>query len=103
VVENPLINGIEIVTGAAPPPTPGALLRRPVDATGSPTGPATTANTAIDWSLVRGAFLVNGTLYYGLGDGNLYARTFNTTTGEVGAQRTVSLHDDPDDGTRIPF
>jgi len=104
VVENPLVNAIEIVDGTvAPAPTPGALLRRPVDASGSPTGPATTANTAIDWSLVRGAFLVNGTLYYGLGDGRLYARTFNTTTGAVGAQRTVNLYDDPDNGARIPF
>jgi len=104
VVENPLVNAIEIVDGTvSPPPTPGALLRRPVDASGSPTGPATTANTAIDWSLVRGAFLVNNTLYYGLGDGRLYARTFNTGTAAVGAQRTVNLYDDPDNGARIPF
>ena len=104
VVENPLINGIEIVSGTAgPPPPPSPLLRRPVDASGAPTGPATNANTAIDWSLVRGAFLVNGTLYYGLGDGGLYARTFNTTTGAVGTQRTINLYDDPDTGERIPF
>jgi len=104
VVENPLINAIEIVTTTVPPPpTPGALLRRPVDSTGSPTAAATTANTAFDWSTVRGGFLVNGTLYYGLGDGKLYARTFNTSTGAVGAQRTVNLYNDPDDGTAIPF
>ncbi|MEJ7584178.1 MAG: malectin domain-containing carbohydrate-binding protein, partial [Acidimicrobiales bacterium] len=105
VVENPLVNGIEILDTAAIPP-PGAtakLLRRPVDATGAPTGPATVANTTMDWSLVRGAFLVNGTLYYGLGDGGLYARTFNKTTGAIGTQRTINLYDDPDTGERIPF
>jgi hypothetical protein len=104
-VENPLINGIEIIdtSAGAPTSTPGKLLRRPVNASGSPTGPATTANTAIDWSLVRGAFLLNGTLFYGLGDGGLYSRTFNKATGAVGAQQAVNLYDDPDDGGRIPF
>ena len=46
---------------------------------------------------------MNGTLFYGLGDGGLYSRTFNKTTGAVGAQQTVNLYDDPDDGGRIPF
>ena len=81
----------------------GVLLRRPVDATGAPTGPAVTANSAFDWSTVRGAFVVNGTLYYGLASGGLYARTFDRTTGAVGPQTTVNLYDDPDTGTRIPF
>jgi hypothetical protein len=87
----------------AEPTSPGRLLRRTVDGAGAPTGAATTANTAMDWSLVRGAFLVNGNLYYGLGDGGLYARTFNKTTGAVGTQRAVNLFDDPDTGQRIPF
>jgi hypothetical protein len=87
----------------AEPTSPGRLLRRTVDGAGAPTGAATTANTAMDWSLVRGAFLVNGTLYYGLGDGGLYARTFDKTTGAVGSQRAVNLFDDPDTGQRIPF
>jgi hypothetical protein len=105
VVENALVNGIEIIdtSAGAPTATPGKLLRHPVDASGSPTAAATTANTAIDWSLVRGAFLLNGTLYYGLGDGGLYSRTFNKTSGAVGAQKTINLYDDPDDGGRIPF
>ena len=104
-VENPLINGIEIIdtSAGAPTSTVGNLLRRPLDASGSPTGAATTANTAIDWSLVRGAFLLNGTIYYGLGDGGLYSRTFNKTTGAIGVQNTINLYDDPDDGGRIPF
>jgi Malectin domain len=105
VVENPLVNGIEIIdtSAGAPTSTPGNLLRRPVDASGTPTAPSTTANTAIDWSLVRGAFLMNGKLFYGLGDGGLYSRTFDKTTGAVGVQQTVNLNDDPDDGARIPF
>jgi hypothetical protein len=74
-----------------------------VDATGAPTGSPSVANSAIDWSTVRGALFLNGTLYYGLTDGSLYKRTFNTSTGALGAQRTVNLYDDPDDGQRIPF
>jgi len=105
VVDVSLNKEIEIIntSAGAPTPTPGKLLRRPVDASGSPTAGATSANTAIDWSLVRGAFLLNGTLYYGLGDGGLYSRTFDKTTGVVGSQTTVNLNNDPDDAGRIPF
>ena len=39
--------------------------------------PATTASTALDWTTTRGATVVGGTLYYGLPDGNLYARSFD--------------------------
>jgi hypothetical protein len=91
---------------AAPAPgtaAAGVLLRRPVDATGAPTGAATTANSAMDWSSVRGAFLLNGNLYYGSSDGGLYRRTFGRTTGTIGVQRVVNLYDDPDTGERIPF
>lgn len=80
-----------------------ALLRRGVDASAAPTGPATTANTSFDWSTVRGAFVVNGSVFYGLPDGRLYRRTFNATTGATGAQQVVNLYDDPDTGQRIPF
>jgi hypothetical protein len=79
------------------------LQRRAVDASGTPAGTATTVNTVIDWSTLRGAFLVDGTLYYGLADGGLYSRSFDSGTGVVGAQQTVSLYDDPDTGQRIPF
>jgi len=105
ITENPLINGIELVDNsvAPPPPSPGVLQRRPVDASGAPTGAATTANSTIDWSTLRGGFLLNGTLYYGLNDGSLYRRTFNKTTGAIGNQVVVNLYNDPDDGSRIPF
>lgn len=105
ITENPLVNAIEIVDPAAgdPTATEGALLRRPVGATGAPTGPAVTANTAIDWATLRGGFLVNETLYYGLANGNFHRRSFDPATGAVGAQQTVNLYDDPDNGQRIPF
>ena len=79
------------------------LQRRGVDSSGAPTGGATVANTAIDWSQVRGAFLVNGTLYYGRTDGALYAATFDKTTGALGTPRAVNLYNDPDNGQPIPF
>ena len=81
----------------------GALQRRAVNASGAPTGSPSVANTALNWSTVRGAFLLNGTVYYGLADGALYKRTFDRSTGAVGTQRVVNLYDDPDTGTRIPF
>jgi hypothetical protein len=105
VTENPLVNGVEIIDNDAPTggSTTGVLQRRAVDASGAPTGSPSTANSAIDWSTVRGAFLLNGSLYYGLNDGSLYKRTFDAPTGKLGTQKTVNLYDDPDDGARIPF
>jgi hypothetical protein len=85
------------------PQSGGSLLRRPVGPTGAPTGVATTVNAAMDWSSVRGAFLLNGSVYYGLATGGLYKRTFNASTGDIGAQQSVNLFDDPDNGARIPF
>jgi len=87
----------------APQTSPGALLRQPVAANGAPSGAATTANTSMNWSTVRGAFLLNGTVYYGLTDGNFYKRSFNASTGATGNQTAVSLHNDPDNGAKIPF
>ena len=105
-MENPLVNGIEVLDNSAtgtPAANDGVLQRRSVDGAGRPTGNPTTANTDFDWSTVRGAFRVNGTVYYGLPNGGLYARTLDSATGAVGAQRSVDLYDDPDTGQRIPF
>lgn len=101
VIKEPLVNGLEIIDNDAA--TAGVLQRRAVDATGAPTGSPSTANAAMDWSTVRGAFLLNGTAYYGLADGSLYKRTFDKVSGAIGAQRVVNLYDDPDTGQRIPF
>jgi hypothetical protein len=81
----------------------GVLQRRAVNAAGQPTGSPSTANAAFDWSTVRGGFLLNGTLYYGLSNGTFNKRTFNRTTGATGAQVAVNLRNDPDTGTAIPF
>ncbi len=88
--------------------TGGVLLRRPVNASGAPSAAPGPANADLDWSTLRGSFLLNGTLYYGLADGGLYSRSFDKTTGSVGAATPVDLNDDTDAqpaaiGTRIPF
>ena len=57
----------------------------------------------MDWSTVRGAFLLNGTVYYGLSNGTFNRRTFDKATGATGAQVAVNLHADPDNGAQIPF
>ncbi len=104
-VENALINGIEIIDteAAAGTTVQGSLVKRSVDGAGTPSGTGAVVNTEMDWSLVRGATLADGTLYYGLPNGALYARSFNPTNGVIGAQRAVNLYDDPDTGERIPF
>ncbi len=107
VVENPLVNGIEIIDNTVTPPggtAPNApLVRRGLAASATPTGTSAVANTAMDWSAVRGAALVGGTLYYGRADGSLYKRTLNPATGATGTESAVNLYDDPEDGGRIPF
>ena len=62
----------------------GRLLRRTLSATGAPTAAATVADSSFDWRTVRGAALVNGTLYYGASDNRVYARPFDPATGTVG-------------------
>jgi hypothetical protein len=94
----------DLFLASQPPGT--ALLRRPVGSTGIPTASATTVNTTVntmDWSSVRGAFYLNGTVYYGLSTGGVFKRTFNPTTFALGAQQTVDLHNDPDTGQAIPW
>src|SRR4029079_18906762 len=80
-VENPLVTAIEIIDLDGPPPPPPPVdtdlaTHRSFD--GTTAGPSTTmSSTGISWSQARGAFMLDGTLYYGSTDGNLYARTFN--------------------------
>jgi hypothetical protein len=56
-----------------------------------------------DWSKVRGAFVMNGTLYYGMNDNGVYTRSFDAATGALGAASPLNLYDDPDNGARIPW
>jgi hypothetical protein len=65
----------------------GALNRRSYDL--STFGPATSV-PGVNWSTARGAFSLNGKVYYGQSDGWLYVRTFDGTG--FGAQSQVNLN-----------
>jgi PKD repeat protein len=93
VVENPLINGIEIVRTdvPAPPATTGALTARSFD--GTTAGAEQPVASPLDWSQVRGATLIGGTLFYGKTDSNLYKRSFDGTT--FGAEQLLDPYNDP--------
>jgi hypothetical protein len=97
------IGGRPVLRGHAAAASLGALQRRSVNGSGVPVGGATTVDTTVDWSRVRGAFLLGGTLYYGLDDGRLYKRAFTAVDGALGAPQAIDLHDDPESGARIPF
>jgi len=95
-VENPLINGIEIIRTDIPPPSSSqfdTLTYRSFD--GSTAGATNTVPNpgSIPWSQVRGAFMVGHTLFYGWSDGNLYERTFDGSN--IGAATLVDPYHDP--------
>jgi beta-propeller uncharacterized protein DUF5122 len=66
----------------------GALSRRSYDLT--TLGTTSTVPLGIDWRNARGAFTLNGNLYYGMNDGFLYKRTFDGTT--LGAPSQLNLY-----------
>ncbi len=80
-----------------------ALVGRALNGNGVPASRPRTANTSVDWSRLRGSFLVDDVLYYGFADGRFYKRTFDARTGDVGPASVVGLRNDPQDGQRIPF
>ncbi len=93
-VENPLINGIEIVRTDVPAPpagAAGALVERNFD--GSTAGAVNPVSSPLDFSTVRGATLVGNRLYYGKTDGLFYRRTFDGTA--FGAEELVDPYNDP--------
>jgi hypothetical protein len=68
------------------------LRARPFD--GTTAGSTTTlASGGTAWGSVRGAFVVAGTLFYGMSDGNLYRRSFDGAT--LGAASLVDPYEDP--------
>ncbi len=86
VVENPMISGLEIVRTDIPGAAPGAITKRPM--TTSSVGAAQTVPSgAIDWSSVRGSFMLNGWLYLANSDGSFVRRSFNGTS--YGAAQSV--------------
>ena len=94
VVENPLIDGIEIVNKdvAAPPPPTDTLSAVGFDGT-TASGPSTVPTTGIPWSQTHGAFTVGNQLFYGGSDGFLYRTTFSGST--FGTPTKVDPYHDP--------
>ena len=93
-VENPLVNGIEIINDDVPAGTGGlgaadAVRRQFWDGASAPTN-AVTLPLGLPWSASRGSFLVDGTLYSGWNDGTFRARSFNGTT--FGVSTNVALY-----------
>ncbi|MEU0153080.1 malectin domain-containing carbohydrate-binding protein [Micromonospora fulviviridis] len=82
VLENPLVQGIEIVKLPPVPPTTtvDSVTKRSYDGAtgvGNASSVANPDNTR--WSTVKGAFWVGGDLFYGV-NGDLYKRSFDGTT-----------------------
>jgi PKD repeat protein len=90
VVENPLVNGIEIIDLDAPPPTTtNPAFKRSFD--GSTVGPTTALPpSSIPWNAVRGSFYADGRLWSAWADGTYTARSYNGTS--FGAPTTLDLH-----------
>jgi chitodextrinase len=65
----------------------GTMFKRSYDLS---TFGSTTSVPGINWQNARGAFAVNGRLYYGMTDGGLYSRTFDGSS--FGAQQQVNLY-----------
>jgi PKD repeat protein len=95
-VENPLINGIEIVRTDEAPPTStqfDTVTDRSFDGTTAGTTTTLPDPGGITWSQVRGAFLVGDTLFYGYSDGNFYERSFDGQS--FGPATLVDPYQDP--------
>jgi hypothetical protein len=94
VVENPLVNGIEIVRRDLPPPAQAENSLAAVDFDGTTAGtPAAADPRGIDWNDVRGAFVVGDTLFTAETDGYFHRRTF--TEDQTGADQQVDPYNDP--------
>ena len=91
VTENPLINGIEILTagGGSPPGTAERLDFRSFDGT-TPGSISSLPTPGVDWTQARGAFVTNGKIYTGWSNGNFYSRTFDGSS--LGAAQQINLN-----------
>jgi PKD repeat protein len=94
-IENPLVNGIEIVrTDIAPPPPASADSLAKVALTTSSAGtPQDVTGSGIAWGSTRGAFMVGKTVFYGSTDGYLYRSTFDGST--FGTPQKIDPYHDP--------
>ncbi len=93
-VENPLVNGIEIINKdvPAPPPPTDSLSAVGFDGT-TATVPTPVLSTNIPWSQTHGAFMAGNQLFYGSSDGSLYRTTLNGST--FGTPVKVDPYHDP--------
>ncbi len=98
--ENPLVDGIEIVDNDRPPAPPQSLdgfsanTFDPSTGAGSLAAPQPSAGGGIAWGSVRGAFMLNGRIWYGMNDGNFYYRTWDGVNG-FGPAQLVDGYNDP--------
>jgi PKD repeat protein len=92
-VENPLINGIEIIrTDITPGPGDTSVddvQRRFLGSNGEP-GPTSVVPSSVAWGASRGAFMVGSTLYSAHADGTLRRRSFNGTA--FGNDTSIELY-----------
>ena len=96
-VENPLIDGIEIVktgTSAIPPGTDTVDTLTYHAMSGTKIGPLTTVPTSgIAWGSTRGAFMVGSSIFYGDTGGNFWKASFDGKS--VGTPVAIDPYDDP--------
>ncbi|MGL4173926.1 MAG: hypothetical protein ACRCTR_07630 [Actinomycetota bacterium] len=84
--------GTIYAAGSLAPGTSG-LVGRTLDTAGAAGAAQQVDATTLDWNAVRGAFLVDGVLFYGLSDGTFHRRTFDGTT--LGADTVLDPYNDP--------
>jgi hypothetical protein len=70
-----------------------SLIRRSLDSSGNVGQTQTVDTTTMDWTQVRGAFMVDNWMYYGLTDGTFHKRTFNGST--FGPDVKIDPYNDP--------
>jgi PKD repeat protein len=81
----PLLNGLPVL--------PATLVGRSLATSGAVGAARSVDSSTLDWSSVRGAFLVDDTLYYGLADGTFHKRSFDGTT--LGPDTVIDPYNDP--------
>lgn len=92
VVENPAVNGLEIVDLDAAAPLPGQTDQMKTlyfdGTTGS--GSIAAVTGSVPWDNVRGGFVANGSLYLATTTGEFQQRSFNGT--QIGAPTALNLY-----------
>ncbi len=99
-VENPLIDGIEVIDSSQPAAPPQSLDGFSANSFDPSTGAGSSAAVqpsnggGIAWGSVRGAFVLNGRIWYGMSDGNFYYRTWDGANA-FGPAMLVDPYNDP--------